>query len=103
MIWSRGRAKASTTSCTGWCGISLPRPPSFPKLFPAARTNCPTAVCKPTGTPDKEGTSGIDLPALPRASHHYAFELFSSDQKLDLPDTATRADAMKAIDGHILA
>ena len=36
-------------------------------------------------------------------SHHYAFELYAVDQKLDLPLTATRADVMKALDGHISA
>jgi phosphatidylethanolamine-binding protein (PEBP) family uncharacterized protein len=34
-------------------------------------------------------------------AHHYAFELFVLDQKLDLPATATRADVLKATDGHI--
>lgn len=34
-------------------------------------------------------------------AHHYAFELFALDQKLDLTGTATRANVMKAMDGHI--
>jgi Raf kinase inhibitor-like YbhB/YbcL family protein len=34
--------------------------------------------------------------------HHYTFELFALDTKLDLTETATRADVLKAIDGHIL-
>jgi phosphatidylethanolamine-binding protein (PEBP) family uncharacterized protein len=34
--------------------------------------------------------------------HHYTFELFALDTKLDLTDSATRADVMKAIDGHII-
>jgi phosphatidylethanolamine-binding protein (PEBP) family uncharacterized protein len=34
-------------------------------------------------------------------AHHYAFELFALDQKLDLPATDTRTDVMKAMDGHI--
>ena len=37
--------------------------------------------------------------ALP---HHYVFDLFALDGKLDLPATATRADVEKAIDGHII-
>ena len=37
--------------------------------------------------------------ALP---HHYVFDLFALDAKLDLPATATRADVEKAIDGHII-
>jgi Raf kinase inhibitor-like YbhB/YbcL family protein len=35
--------------------------------------------------------------------HHYTFELFALDTKLDLTDTASRADVLKAADGHILA
>jgi Raf kinase inhibitor-like YbhB/YbcL family protein len=34
--------------------------------------------------------------------HHYTFELFALDTKLDLGADATRADVLKAIDGHIL-
>jgi Raf kinase inhibitor-like YbhB/YbcL family protein len=34
--------------------------------------------------------------------HHYTFELFALDTKLDLGADATRADLLKAIDGHIL-
>lgn len=35
--------------------------------------------------------------------HHYTFELFALDTKLDLGPDATRADVMKAMDGHVLA
>ncbi len=35
--------------------------------------------------------------------HHYTFELFALDTKLDLGPDATRADVAKAMDGHILA
>jgi len=38
----------------------------------------------------------------PGAPHHYVFELFALDTKLELPATATRADVQKGIDGHIL-
>ena len=34
--------------------------------------------------------------------HHYTFELFALDTKLDLTPDATRADVLKAMDGHIL-
>ncbi len=40
--------------------------------------------------------------APPALFHHYTFELYALDAKLDLGADATRADAMKAIDGHIL-
>jgi len=34
--------------------------------------------------------------------HHCTVERNALDSKLDLPADATRADAMKAMDGHIL-
>ncbi len=34
--------------------------------------------------------------------HHYTFQLFALDTNLDLTETATRADVVKAMDGHIL-
>ncbi len=34
--------------------------------------------------------------------HHYTFELFALDIKLDLGPDASRADVVKAMDGHIL-
>lgn len=35
--------------------------------------------------------------------HHYTFDLFALDTKLQLGPDATRADISKAMDGHILA
>jgi len=34
--------------------------------------------------------------------HHYTFELFALDSKLDLQKGASRDDVMKAMDGHVL-
>ena len=34
--------------------------------------------------------------------HHYTFELFALDSKLDLQRGASRDDVMKAMDGHVL-
>lgn len=39
----------------------------------------------------------------PGPYHHYTFEIFALDSKLNLGPDATRADVLKAIDGHILA
>jgi Raf kinase inhibitor-like YbhB/YbcL family protein len=38
----------------------------------------------------------------PGPYHHYTFELFALDTKLDLTPDASRADVMKAMEGHIL-
>jgi hypothetical protein len=50
------------------------------------------------------GGVGYMGPGAPPAGphHHYTFELFALDTKLDLGPDATRADVLKAIDGHIL-
>jgi Raf kinase inhibitor-like YbhB/YbcL family protein len=34
--------------------------------------------------------------------HHYVFEFYALDTKLDLPATTTREDLMKAMDGHVI-
>ncbi|HXP85568.1 MAG TPA: YbhB/YbcL family Raf kinase inhibitor-like protein [Bryobacteraceae bacterium] len=39
----------------------------------------------------------------PGPHHHYTFELFALDTKLDLTGDASRADLVKAMDGHIVA
>jgi Raf kinase inhibitor-like YbhB/YbcL family protein len=52
------------------------------------------------GNPPTAGYFGPCAPAGP--NHHYTFELYALDTKLDLSPDATRADAMKAMDGHIL-
>jgi Raf kinase inhibitor-like YbhB/YbcL family protein len=50
------------------------------------------------------GTVGYRGPGAPAAGphHHYTWELYALDTKLELTPDATRADVMKAIDGHIL-
>src|ERR1051325_6319648 len=47
---------------------------------------------------------GYRGPGAPAAGphHHYTWELFALDTKLDLGPDATRADVLKAVDGHIL-
>ncbi len=34
--------------------------------------------------------------------HHYVFEFYALDTKLDLPATTSREDLMKAMDGHVI-
>lgn len=41
--------------------------------------------------------------APPGLPHHYTFELYALDTKLDLPQGASRADIEKAMDGHVLS
>jgi Raf kinase inhibitor-like YbhB/YbcL family protein len=46
------------------------------------------------------GFSGPGAPAP--IYHHYVFEIWALDSKLTLPESATRADVLKAMDGHVL-
>lgn len=50
------------------------------------------------------GTPGFMGPGAPAAGpdHHYTFELFALDEKLDLGPDATRQQVIDAMQGHIL-
>jgi len=50
------------------------------------------------------GGVGFMGPGAPAAgpNHHYTWELYALDTKLDLTPDATRADVLNAINGHIL-
>jgi Raf kinase inhibitor-like YbhB/YbcL family protein len=54
---------------------------------------------------NRGGRVGYMGPGAPANApeHHYTFELFALDTKLDLGPDASRDDVMKAIDGHILS
>jgi Raf kinase inhibitor-like YbhB/YbcL family protein len=42
-------------------------------------------------------------PPAGHGDHHYTFELFALNAKLDLPDSASRADLMNAMNGKVIA
>jgi Raf kinase inhibitor-like YbhB/YbcL family protein len=54
---------------------------------------------------NSHGAVGYAGPCPPPNSlpHHYTFELYALDTKLDLPDNVDRHDLLKAMDGHVLA
>ena len=60
----------------------------------------------PDGTKHIKNIRGFDgyfgPCAPPGINHHYTFELYALDTKLDLGADATREDAMKSMDGNIL-
>jgi Raf kinase inhibitor-like YbhB/YbcL family protein len=67
----------------------------------------PTTPQLPDGTIQLKvirGLVGYFGPGAPAAGpyHHYTFEVYALDTKLDLGPDATRADVLKAINGHIL-
>ena len=53
---------------------------------------------------NRRGAVGYLGPGAPAVGpyHHYTFELFALDTKLDLTPDATREDVLSAINGHIL-
>jgi Raf kinase inhibitor-like YbhB/YbcL family protein len=66
---------------------------------------------KPDATPDGiqqgknvRGVNGYQPPCPPAGGtpHHYIFEIFALDTKLDLTTGASRADLLKAMDGHVI-
>ena len=40
--------------------------------------------------------------AGPGPFHHYVFEFYALDTKLDLPANTTRDDLLKAMEGHVI-
>jgi len=84
-----------------WMAFNIPgTATSLPENMPATAT-------MPDGTVQAKnlrGAVGFMGPGAPAAGphHHYTFELFALDTKLDLGPDATRADVLKAMEGHIL-
>ncbi|MER3473797.1 MAG: YbhB/YbcL family Raf kinase inhibitor-like protein [Armatimonadota bacterium] len=78
--------------------------------LPADTRSLPEAV-----PPDKElpsgarqGTNdfrkiGYGGPCPPRGTHRYYFKLYALDTLLDLPAGSSKAQLLKAMDGHVLA
>jgi Raf kinase inhibitor-like YbhB/YbcL family protein len=77
----------------------------FPQGVPSNTADLPDGSHQTNGNPGQGGITGYRPPCPPQniaLPHHYVFDLFALDTKVDLPETATRADVMKAMDGHIL-
>lgn len=51
---------------------------------------------------DRNAYLGPGAPAGERY-HHYVFELFALDRRLDLPPTAGRAELLEAMEGNVIA
>jgi Raf kinase inhibitor-like YbhB/YbcL family protein len=50
------------------------------------------------------GVNGYQPPCPPAGArpHHYIFELYALDTKLELPAGSSRADLLKSMDGHVI-
>lgn len=73
-------------------------------------TSIPAAI-KPDASPDGivqgvniRKVNGYQPPCPPPGAtpHHYIFEIYALDSKLDLPAGSARADLLKAMDGHVV-
>ena len=78
--------------------------------IPGASTSVAAGV-KPDSMPDgiMQGVNirkvnGYQPPCPPPGAtpHHYIFEIYALDTKLDLPAGSARADLLKAMDGHVI-
>ena len=78
--------------------------------IPGSATQLP-ANMKPDTSPDGiqqgkniRGVNGYRPPCPPPGArpHHYVFELYALDAKLDLPAGSSRADLLNAMDGHVI-
>jgi hypothetical protein len=78
--------------------------------IPASSTSV-TAGVKVDASPDGimqgkniRGVNGFQPPCPPPGAtpHHYIFELYALDAKVDLPAGSSRADLLKAMDGHVV-
>ena len=62
----------------------------------------------PDGTKPGPGIRGGDMGSYfgpgagPGPFHHYVFEFYALDAKLDIPSTATREQLMMAMEGHVV-
>ncbi len=99
---AEGALNKTTEDVLHWMAFNIP---GTVRELPEA---VPADPKLPDGTiqaKNRRGNVGFLGPGMGPAGpyHHYTFELFALDTKLDLGPDATRADVLKAIDGHILA
>src|SRR6202140_1241271 len=78
--------------------------------IPVTSTSVAAGV-KPDSSPDGivqgvniRKVNGYQPPCPPPGAtpHHYIFEIYALDAKLDLPAGSPRADLLKAMDGHVI-
>jgi Raf kinase inhibitor-like YbhB/YbcL family protein len=90
----------SSTDILHWLAFNIPATPtSLPE-------GLPNVAQLPDGTvqPKNRNSYGFAGPGAPPGPyHHYTIEIYALDTKLALSADATRADVMKAMDGHVLA
>jgi Raf kinase inhibitor-like YbhB/YbcL family protein len=101
------RPRKANDDILHWMVWNLPATANqLPQGIPSNIAELPDGSYQTNGNPGQGGVTGYRPPCPPQnvpVAHHYAFELYALDTKVNLPPTATRADLMKAMDGHISA
>ena len=93
-----------TTDTLHWTAFNIPGTASGipeglgPGVLPDGTTNGPGIASRGGTMPGAYYGPG----AGPGPFHHYIFEFYALDAKLDIPATATRDELMKAMEGHVV-
>jgi len=91
----------TTNEVLHWAAFNIPATAtSLPESVPNEAT-LPDGTVQPLNTGKKNGFMGPG--ARGNVYHHYTFQLYALDTKLNLGPDATRAQIMAAMDGHVLA
>jgi hypothetical protein len=91
----------TTNEVLHWAAFNIPATAtSLPEGVPNEAT-LPDGTVQPINTGKKNGFMGPG--ARGNVYHHYTFQLYALDTKLNLGPDATRAQIMAAMDGHVLA
>jgi Raf kinase inhibitor-like YbhB/YbcL family protein len=92
----------TTTEILHWMVFNIPA--TARELFEGvpAQMQLPGGAVQGRNYSGKVGYIGMGAPA-PGPYHHYTFELFALDTKLSLGPSATEAEVLTAMDGHVLA
>jgi Raf kinase inhibitor-like YbhB/YbcL family protein len=93
----------STADNLHWLAYNIPATAtSLPQNVPTVATLPDGTVQLRRGNPPNYayGYSGPGAPAP--IYHHYVFEIWALDTKITLPESATRDDVLKTMDGHAL-
>jgi Raf kinase inhibitor-like YbhB/YbcL family protein len=91
----------TTNEVLHWAAFNIPATAtSLPEGVPNSAT-LPDGAIQPLNTGKKNGYMGMG--ARGNVYHHYTFQLYALDTRLNLGPDATRAQIMAAMDGHVLA
>jgi len=88
------------TDITHWLVFNIPADVAQLPEAVAPDAPLPNGALQGTNITGKAGYQGSC--AGPGSPHHYTFELLALDQKLDLPQGATREQVQDAVKGHVL-